>query len=136
MYFLFAQLGMLCFGGVITTVTANQEGLFYLMNFNDFGMSMITLFHLNIVNNWFVTCNMFCRVMGTSWPRVFFIGWWSIAVLVMMNLVISFVMDIYSGVNNDITAEYKRREYVLSLKAKYAGRESVASSYTMSTELQ
>lgn len=110
---------MICFGGIITTVSASTEGLFYLMNFNDFGMSMITLFHLNIVNNWFVTCNMYCKVLGNSWPRVYFISWWAVAVLVMMNLVISFVMDIHSSVATDVEAEFKRRDYVITLRTKY-----------------
>ena len=69
--------------------------LYYLMNFNDFGASFVTLFHIMIVNNWFVTCDMFSDIVGNNWPRVYFISFWVFTVLIMLNLVISFVLEIY-----------------------------------------
>lgn len=94
-YYLFSQLGQICFGGRITEKNADMSGMFYLMNFNDQGSSIITLFHLSIVNNWYVTCNMFCAALHSSWPRLYFILWWATSVLVLQNLIIAFVMEIY-----------------------------------------
>ena len=68
------------------------------MNFNDFGAAIVTLFHIMIVNNWFVTCDMHCLVVGSNWPRFFFISFWILTVLIMLNLVISFVLEIYQDV--------------------------------------
>lgn len=66
------------------------------MNFNDFGASIVTLFHIMIVNNWYVTCDMFCIVKENNFPRMFFVAFWVLTVLIMLNLVISFVLEIYS----------------------------------------
>ena len=43
--------------------------MYYLMNFNDFGASMVTLFHIMVVNNWFITCNMFIDIMEKEFKR-------------------------------------------------------------------
>lgn len=85
------------------------------MNFNDFGASLVTLFHIMIVNNWFITCNMYCFVFDSSWPKLFFIAFWTVTVLVMLNLVVSFVVDIYGNVSQEVEAEFKRRDYVIKL---------------------
>lgn len=114
-YYWFAQIGMISFGGKITIPASNDAGMFYLMNFNDFGASLITLFHLSIVNNWYVTCNLYCYTLKSSWPRLFFVSWWITTVLILQNLIISFVMEIYGSTNSEVESEFKRREYVTSL---------------------
>ena len=76
------------------------------MNFNDFPASLVTLFHIMVVNNWFVTCNMFCIVTGTIWPRLFFVLFWVLTVLIMLNIVIAFVLEIYNSVSDEISREY------------------------------
>lgn len=68
-----------------------------MMNFNDFPAALVTLFHIMVVNNWYVTANMYYYVMGNStWPIFFFMLFWVMTVLIMLNLVIAFVLDIYS----------------------------------------
>ena len=67
-YFVYAILGELLFGGKITTQSSqvydpNIYTLFYLMNFNDLGASYVTLFHIMIVNNWYVTVDMITFVV-------------------------------------------------------------------------
>ena len=67
-YFIFANIGMFFWSAKITTISSqvynnSTPALYYLMNFNDFGASIVTLFHIQIVNNWFVTCDMYCYVM-------------------------------------------------------------------------
>jgi hypothetical protein len=100
-YFFFSVLGQFLYGGKITTSSRQTEvgqtpALYYLMNFNDFGAGVVTLFHIMIVNNWYVTCDMFCIVMDNHWPRTFFVAFWVLTVLIMLNLVISFVLEIYA----------------------------------------
>ena len=67
------------------------------MNFNDFGSSCVTLFAQMVVNNWYNTCNLCCDVIGANWPRAYFIAFWIATVLIMLNLVVSFVLEIYSN---------------------------------------
>ena len=65
-FFIYVQFGMLLFGGKIniysTTIDDSVPGLYYLMNFNSFGSGMITMFHMMIVNNWYVTVKMYTNV--------------------------------------------------------------------------
>ena len=42
-------------------------------------------------------------------------SFWVIQVNVMLNLVIAFVMEIYNTINEDLEAEYSRRDYVYKL---------------------
>lgn len=104
-YYVFAQVGMLLWASKITTVSAQinytTPPLYYLMNFNDFFMSLVTLFHIMIVNNWYVTCNMYCYVMQSNWPILYFMSFWTITVFIMLNLVIAFVIDIYESTEKE-----------------------------------
>jgi len=42
--------------------------LYYLLNFNDFGAGMITMFHILVVNNWWVTCRMYEQIVAARHP--------------------------------------------------------------------
>ena len=90
---------MLFFGAKITTTSAqildpNVPALYYLMNFNDFGMSMVTLFHIMVVNNWWITTNMLCDIVDHSWPKTFIASFWVLIVLVVANLIVANVIEI------------------------------------------
>ena len=68
------------------------------MNFNDFGCSIITLFHIMVVNNWFVTTNMLSALYGgTIWPKIFVSSFWVFVVLIVANLIIANVIEIYDS---------------------------------------
>lgn len=114
---------MILWAGIITTVSKQTNystpPLYYLMNFNDFGASLVTLFHILVVNNWMITCDMYCYVVGNNWPRLYFISFWTICVLIVLNLVISFVLDIYNTSSQQTEDEFKRREYVIQLRQKF-----------------
>lgn len=69
-FYVYAGIGQFFFSGLITTqsdqvLDPSIPALYYLMNFNDFGMSMVTLFHIMVVNNWWVTTNMLCLIAGS-----------------------------------------------------------------------
>jgi hypothetical protein len=124
LFFVYTEVGMLFFGGKITT-NSKQVGndstppLWYLMNFNDFAASFITLFHILTVNNWYVTCDMYTYVLESFWPRIYFVTFWIFSVLIMLNIAVAFVLDIYHSVSDDIEKEYKRRQYVVEIKSKF-----------------
>lgn len=102
-YFVYALIGQLWFGGKITTTSAQVNDpsiptLYYLMNFNDFASSVITLFCLMVVNNWFNTTNMLCDIAGNSWPIVFTFSFIMICVWIMLSVMIAFVLEIHGSV--------------------------------------
>ena len=105
--FVFAVIGIKLYSGKITTESVvytqiDAPYMYYLMNFNDFYASLMTLFHVIVINNWNNTTDMYCIVVGSNWPRVYFAFFWIIAVLNMFNLVISFVLEIYSSVGEEV----------------------------------
>ena len=75
------------------------------MNFNDYGSSLVTLFHQMIVNNWFVTVSMYTDIIGSTVAiRFYFVTFWMAIVLVQLNIVISIVLDIYGSVTEEVEA--------------------------------
>ena len=63
-FYEYAYMGQLIFGGRISydvyreKLSGNYPAFYYLMNFNDFGSSLIVLFQQMVVNNWWVVVNM------------------------------------------------------------------------------
>jgi len=60
-FYEYAYIGALLFGGAVTFEAyddAKYPPLYYMMNFNDFGSSLLVLFQQMIVNNWFIVCDM------------------------------------------------------------------------------
>ena len=110
-FFIYVQVGMILFGGKIniysTTIDDSVPGLYYLLNFNSFGAGMITLFHIMIVNNWFVTVTMYTNVYSNWYPRIFFISFWAIVVLIVLNIVVSIVLDIYDSIVDEVDEFFK-----------------------------
>lgn len=72
-----------------------------------------------VVNNWFVTCDMCCYVYESNWPRIYFATFWVITVLIVMNVMISFVLETYSEVQQKYEKAQKRVQFVLKLKKSF-----------------
>jgi len=66
-FYFFALFGMKNFGGTIKKDSFNQmsaeaiPSIYMANNFNDLLSSFVTLFSIMVVNNWFVTVNMFVK---------------------------------------------------------------------------
>ena len=62
-------------------------------------MSLVTLFILLVVNNWFVIVKMYVDIKlgNTAW-RAFFIAYYYFGVSICMNIVVSFCLDMYGAV--------------------------------------
>lgn len=104
-FYIYALFGMHAFSGLITESSAQVYNpgiptLYYLINFNDFATSMVTLFANMVVNNWWVMCTIFTDVTGSLWPRFYFISFFFIVDLVLINLVIAILLEIYSKVED------------------------------------
>eukprot|EP00752_Nemacystus_decipiens_P003210 g2971.t1 len=107
--FFMAVLGTQVFGGLVcvpelaegdencvgTTVVTNTytEGGLMLLNFNDVPSSLVTLLVLFVVNDWYVIVDEFVDVTGTGWARAFFIINYIIGVAVILNLVVTVVIN-------------------------------------------
>ena len=119
-FFIYCQIGMIIFGGRIniysTAIDDSVPGLYYLLNFNSFGSAMITLYHIMIVNNWFVTVKMYTNVFDSTLPRVFFVSFWCIVVLIVLNVVVSIVLDIYDSVFDEVEEFFKVTKLTKELK--------------------
>ena len=88
------------------------------MNFNDFGSSMITLFHQMIINNWFITVDMYRDITGANWVLLYFISFWVLAVLIIFNTLIAIILEIHSSVTEIVRVKNVRTKAKISLNEK------------------
>lgn len=117
-YYIFAIIGAMIFGGVINLeavlmYSRETPAYYYLLNFNSFAASLVTLFHFMIINNWFITIQMYCDITD-SWivPYVFFITFWCFVVLILLNVLISLILEIYSSVEPELTQKAEKLKLI------------------------
>ena len=101
-YYLFAFLGMELFDDVDGPTTKCNPApdydtlLYYGNNFHDFASSLVTLWDVMVVNNWFVFLDKFaCDSRFEKWAKLYFIVWWLVSAIICMNLFISLVLEIF-----------------------------------------
>ena len=128
--FFFSVVGIWLYSGRITTASVvrtqiDAPYMYYLMNFNDFYASLMTLFHVIVINNWNNTTDMYCIVVGSHWPRVYFASFWILAVLNMFNLVISFVLEIYSSVGEEVEERITKQRLARQLMYKFKSEQEL-----------
>ena len=104
-FYVFAQVGMVFFGGQIkenSTEIIHDSSIpdnYYLMNFNDLMSSIITLFVLIVVNNWYVIVAMCVDIKGgNTLYRYFFVVFYYFGVIIGLNIIIAFAIDMYAAV--------------------------------------
>lgn len=102
----FALLGMFLFGGVIRVGSPEYESdssippYFYLCNFNDLLTSMITLFMLMVENEWQTIAGMFMNISEYGdYTLYYFISYYYFGVLIGLNIVLAFAIDMYKAVS-------------------------------------
>lgn len=125
-FFIYALAGMWLFGGLITADTEairNNDSTpanWGLENFNDFPSSLVTLFSLMVVNNWMITVEMYTIIWGSRSVLIFFVSFYAIAVLVGLNIIVCFAIDMYSAIRRLDTEQTAHEEklYQLALQVK------------------
>ena len=131
LFYIYASIGELLFGGKITTASVQIQdpsipGLYYLMNFNDFGSSIITLFHIMVVNNWWMTTNMLSAIYdGAIWPKIFLASFWVFTVLNVTNLIIANVLEIYDSRLDEVESLFEKRKDTKALKQYLEKKDEV-----------
>lgn len=51
-----------------------------------------------VVNNWMVTAGMYVLVTGTNWARMFFVCFYFFAVVIGINIVVAFAIDMFGSI--------------------------------------
>ena len=102
-FYMYSTIGQYIYGGMIfkeqhdiiedTTV----PNVYVYNNFNDFASGLVTLFELMIVNNWWVIAEMYTDAIQSKWSRVYFASFYFWCVLIVINLVVAFVIDMFTA---------------------------------------
>ena len=106
-YYVFAIVGMFGLSGEIKVPRFHGEdgipnNLYYLVNFNDLGSSMVTLYAFMIINNWpAITDTLVNAAGGDVWPRIYFMVFYIIVQWIILNLVIAMMLEIYTNVESE-----------------------------------
>ena len=115
---IYAVIGIYFFNGMVTRTTMLQSSsdyMYMMMNFNDFWAALLTLFQISVQNNWNNTTDIYTDISGSNWPRVYFVSYWVFSCMIVLNIVISFVLEIYSTVGDDIIADNLKLQYAKAL---------------------
>ncbi|KAL7534858.1 LOW QUALITY PROTEIN: hypothetical protein ACHAXR_006128 [Thalassiosira sp. AJA248-18] len=106
--YLFASIGMLLYGGVITRDPTNPyalslleaenfvESKYWANNFNDMFSGMNVLFNWLVVNNWTTETSGLETATGNKWlVRLFFFSFYLLGVIGISNVITSFVINAF-----------------------------------------
>ena len=66
-------------------------------NFNDFSSAMVLLFNLLILNDWCTYMEAYVTLTGTRATRLFFLCFWVLAILYVLNIVVAFIIEAFIG---------------------------------------
>ncbi|GFS23795.1 two pore calcium channel protein 2, partial [Elysia marginata] len=101
-FYAFAVLGIELFHGTITYDASMSNKTFecgsyeqleyWANNFDDFYAAIVVLWDVMVVNNWMVFLYVFER-KTTSWSYLYFIAWWLLAVIIVLNLFTALIME-------------------------------------------
>ena len=110
-YYVFAMIGMYGMGGLIRQPNFHSEGgipnnLYYMVNFNDLGNSITTLFAFMIINNWPAMTDMMVNATGEKWPRVYFMVFYVLVQWIILNIVIAMMLDVFTNVESELDKEF------------------------------
>ena len=104
---------------------AQQEGnaagtsLNIVINFNDCYGSFMCLTCLLISNNWNSMVDLYCLVYDypneSTWPRLYFSIFFFLVALIILNIIISFVLELYDVVGDDVEDQFTREKNLETL---------------------
>ncbi|AQK97315.1 Two pore calcium channel protein 1 [Zea mays] len=89
----YCSIGLQFFGGIVYAGNLKLEETdlfgndYLLFNFNDYPSGMVTLFNLLVMGNWQVWMESYAHLTGSSWSLVYFISFYLISVLLLLNLI-------------------------------------------------
>ncbi|KAL0001937.1 hypothetical protein SO802_015718, partial [Lithocarpus litseifolius] len=98
---IFCSLGVQIFGGLVNAGNASLDGTdlsdddYLLFNFNDYPNGMVTLFNLLVMGNWQAWMQSYKELTGTAWSLTYFVSFYLITVLLLLNLIVAFVLEAF-----------------------------------------
>ncbi|KAL2331703.1 hypothetical protein Fmac_019284 [Flemingia macrophylla] len=98
---IYCSLGVQIFGGIVNAgnpeleFTDLAENDYLVFNFNDFPNGMVTLFNFLVTATWDEVMTSYKELTGTSWTYLYFISFYVITVLLLLNLIIAFVLEAF-----------------------------------------
>ncbi|KAK7272377.1 hypothetical protein RJT34_28921 [Clitoria ternatea] len=98
---IYCSLGVQIFGGIVNTGNPELEATdlaqndYLVFNFNDYPNGMVTLFNFLVTATWDEVMTSYKELTGTSWTYLYFISFYLITVLLLLNLVIAFVLEAF-----------------------------------------
>ncbi|CAH1423631.1 unnamed protein product [Lactuca virosa] len=98
---IYCSMGIQIFGGKVNAgnpdvpSTDLADNDYLLFNFNDYPNGMVTLFNLLVMGNWQVWMQDYGMLTGSSWTYVYFISFYLITVLLILNLIVAFVLEAF-----------------------------------------
>ena len=119
-FYVAAIWGIYGLGGDIKQPRFHSEdgipnNLYYLINFNDLGSAIVTLYTFMIINNWPAITDMMCGASGQSWPRVYFMIFYVFVQWIILNIVIAMMLDIFTSVSVEMDKEFEKLENIQTL---------------------
>ncbi|CAH2071765.1 unnamed protein product [Thlaspi arvense] len=98
---IYCSIGVQVFGGLVNAgnkqlfKTELAEEDYLLFNFNDYPNGMVTLFNLLVMGNWQVWMESYKDLTGTWWSITYFVSFYIITVLLLLNLIVAFVLEAF-----------------------------------------
>ena len=122
LYFFFCTLGMHIYGGKITTeviaklFTLNEDfdasPDYMWLNFNDFLSGMITLFSMQLFNNWqFIWDQFNFTIDNRVVSGLFFFSFMVMSTYVIINILMAFIIDVYTSIEVQHQKEQDERKF-------------------------
>eukprot|EP00347_Sterkiella_histriomuscorum_P013051 403366203 len=145
-YYVYALIGQFIFGGKITWETQeirNNESTpdrYALNNFNDMISSFVTLFELMVVNNWYITTEMYVNIYNENkFVLIYFVSFYNWGVLVGLNIIVAFAIDMYGSIErlDKQKQEHEDKLHKLAVDIKQQRkRQNVSDRVTIQEETQ
>ena len=147
-YYIFALLGMELFldiQGPMQDITRDcleqqcntQDNFTYVANdFSDFASSIVTLWDVMVVNNWFIFLENFAQsTMLAWWSKIYFVAWWIVSSIICINFFTALVVGTFlSNIEEFYEEQGKAQQHKLDGSLEWDGRlqsleESQVSSF-------
>ena len=121
-YYTFALLGMELFldiQGPMQDITADcmeqqcntRDNSTYVANdFSDFASSIVTLWDVMVVNNWFIFLENFAQnTLLAWWSKVYFVAWWLVSSIICINFFTALVVGTFLSNIEEFYDEQERK---------------------------
>ena len=134
LFFFYTLIGMEIYGGKINSEVFTkffelnpdaEIGSDYIyLNFNDFGSGLITLFSMMLFNNWqFIWEQFDFTIESKVTTNCFFLSFMVMATYVIINILMAFVIDVYTSIEDGHKEEMSARKKVIQFSQQAISQE-------------